>query len=170
MDYKLHQQIVEKLGLQVTLYLVPYSIRWVQSRGGLKVSSRCTILIKIGKFEDVVSCDILEMDVCHILLGRPWEFNNQAIHKGMENTYEVKKGKQHFTLLPSKPKQGRMQLNHAMQLVTIVSFSHEFLNDLNASDVCKFLMMKHSSFHEREEVESLPDQVVKLFELFSEVV
>lgn len=28
------------------------------------------------------------MDVCHILLSRPWQFDTQATHKGRENTYE----------------------------------------------------------------------------------
>ena len=33
----------------------------------------------------------MEMDTCHILLGRPWLFDRIAFHDGRENTYEFKK-------------------------------------------------------------------------------
>lgn len=29
----------------------------------------------------------MDMDACHILLGRPWEFDLNAIHKGRDNIY-----------------------------------------------------------------------------------
>ena len=34
------------------------------------------------------------MDACHILLGRPWQFDRDVSHKGRSNEYELKdKGK-----------------------------------------------------------------------------
>lgn len=41
------------------------------------------------------------MDVCHILLGRPWQYDLQAIHRGRENTYEFTWMGQKVKLLPS---------------------------------------------------------------------
>ena len=32
------------------------------------------------------------MDACHILLGRPWQFDRNMIHQGKENTYELYQG------------------------------------------------------------------------------
>ena len=41
----------------------------------------------IGKYKDEVTFDIVDMDSCHILLGRPWEFNLNVVHRGRDNTY-----------------------------------------------------------------------------------
>ncbi|GJV23630.1 hypothetical protein Tco_1376325 [Tanacetum coccineum] len=41
----------------------------------------------IGKYKGEVTCDIVDLDVCLILLERPWEYDVNAIHKGKENTY-----------------------------------------------------------------------------------
>ena len=42
------------------------------------------------------------MDVCHILLGRPWQFDHQMMHDGKKNTYILSKDNQQFNLLPMK--------------------------------------------------------------------
>lgn len=39
-------------------------------------------------YKDQVVCDVLDMDVCHILLGHPWQYDYQTTHKGQDNTYE----------------------------------------------------------------------------------
>ena len=40
------------------------------------------------------------MDVCHILLGRPWQYNREAIHDGKKNTYKFHKDGIDHTLIP----------------------------------------------------------------------
>jgi hypothetical protein len=40
------------------------------------------------------------MDVCHILLGRPWQFDRNAIHDGRKNTYTLEKNGRTHMLLP----------------------------------------------------------------------
>ena len=44
------------------------------------------------------------MDACHILLGRPWQYNRCTQHDGRKNTYTVFKDGNCFTLLPMKEK------------------------------------------------------------------
>ena len=45
------------------------------------------------------------MDACHLLLGRPWQFDRDVIHYEQSNTYSFKlKGKK-MTLSPLPPKQ-----------------------------------------------------------------
>ena len=52
------------------------------------------------------------MDACHILFGRPWQFDNKVIHEGWKNTYTFHKDTKKIILVPSKeevipkPKQG----------------------------------------------------------------
>ena len=40
------------------------------------------------------------MDVCHIFLGRPWQFDRKAIRDGNINTYTLDKDGNKHTLLP----------------------------------------------------------------------
>jgi hypothetical protein len=39
------------------------------------VTEQCLLNFQIGKFSEQVLCDIVEMDACHVLLGRPWLFD-----------------------------------------------------------------------------------------------
>ena len=45
--------------------------------GGLRLwkikTTECRrIPFSIGRYKDEVTCDIVDMDACHLLLGRPW--------------------------------------------------------------------------------------------------
>ena len=48
-------------------------------------------------------CDVLPMDACHFLLGRPWSFDNHVIHDGHANTYAFKYIGRNLTLTPLPP-------------------------------------------------------------------
>eukprot|EP00253_Pinus_taeda_P021135 PITA_21135 len=53
-------------------------------------------------YKDKVVCDIMLMDVCHILLGRPWQYDRKVVHDGKMDCYKfVKDGVKH-TLVPTK--------------------------------------------------------------------
>lgn len=47
-------------------------------------------------------CDVMKMDVCHILLGRPCQYDRESIHSGKKNTYMFHKDGIHHTLIPIK--------------------------------------------------------------------
>ncbi|KAG6764346.1 hypothetical protein POTOM_031812 [Populus tomentosa] len=34
---------------------------------------------------DEITCDVVEMDVCHVIRGRPWQFDVDATYKGRDN-------------------------------------------------------------------------------------
>ena len=44
--------------------------------------------LKIG-FIDEVLCDIMPMDCCHILMGRPWQYDRYVVHDGRLNQYTL---------------------------------------------------------------------------------
>ena len=46
---------------------------------------------KIGDYHDKILCDVAEMDACHLLLGRPWQYDKEVVHHGKENKYSFKK-------------------------------------------------------------------------------
>jgi len=57
--------------LEAELPPQPYAIVWIKKGLSIKVTNLCHVPISIGKFyQDFVACDIVNMDKCHILLGR----------------------------------------------------------------------------------------------------
>ena len=94
----------EKLQLQATAHPNPYSIQWLNQGKGLQVNSRCLIPFTIGKnYQDELWCDIIPMDACHVLLGRPWLFDRRVTHDGYLNTYSFSKDGKRITLAPLSP-------------------------------------------------------------------
>jgi hypothetical protein len=45
------------------------------------------VALSIGKYEDEVLCDVVPMHACHLLLGRPWQYDKRAKHDGFTNRY-----------------------------------------------------------------------------------
>ena len=62
--------------------------------GELKVNSQVRVTIKLGHYEDEILCDVVPMHACHILLGRPWQFDRKLLHDGHTNRHSFEfKGK-----------------------------------------------------------------------------
>ena len=66
--------MVEKLRLKKTKHPVPYKVSWLHRGHQILVSEQCEVDFQIGPYKDKILCDVMPMDVCHILLGRPWKF------------------------------------------------------------------------------------------------
>nr|GEZ48076.1 hypothetical protein [Tanacetum cinerariifolium] len=56
-------------------------------------------------YKDNVWCDVVAMDACHLLLGKPWEYDRDITHNGKINTYSFLFGGVKITLMPNKPKE-----------------------------------------------------------------
>lgn len=44
----------------------------------------------------------MPMDVCHLLLGKPWKFDRKLVHDGENNTYKFEKDGINHSLVPLK--------------------------------------------------------------------
>ena len=71
-DNLVSTEIVKKLALKRIKHPTPYTISWLQKGHQLLVNEQCEVEFQIGSYKDKVLCDVMPMDVCHILLGRPW--------------------------------------------------------------------------------------------------
>ncbi|KAF9603188.1 hypothetical protein IFM89_034521 [Coptis chinensis] len=60
-------------------------------------------LLTIGPYEDTVMCTVVPMDICHLLLGRPWQFDHRSIHDGAKNTHSFLYNGRKLILEPLKP-------------------------------------------------------------------
>ena len=66
---------------------------------------QCQVKFQIGSYQDEVRCDIIEMDACHVLLGRPWKFDREVVHEGKRNVYSFEMNGKKHSLHPLKLKQ-----------------------------------------------------------------
>ena len=63
------------------------------------------MLFRSGSYEDTVDCDVVPMSVCHLLLGRPWQFDKAITHDGRTNYYSFKWNNKVLVLRPMTPSQ-----------------------------------------------------------------
>ena len=115
-------EMCEKLGLKLLQHPHPYHVQWLSECGELKITHMVKVQFKIGDYIDTVECDVMPMKVCHLLLGRPWQYDLSAQHCGRTNQYTIKwKGKD-LVLRPMTPQQ--IMAEH-MQKVSEVKIGSE---------------------------------------------
>jgi hypothetical protein len=96
--------MVDKLALTTEPHPCPYHIQWLNSSGKAKVTKLVQINFSIGSICDVVECDVVPMEACHILLGRPWQFDKDSMHHGRLNQYSFLHYDKKIVLHPMSPK------------------------------------------------------------------
>ena len=74
---------VDKLGLETNRHPKPYKL---QTRD-MTVTKQVLVPFSINKYKDEVWCDVVPMQACHILLGRPWQFDRRVTYDGFKNRY-----------------------------------------------------------------------------------
>ena len=95
-------RMVEKLNLQVVPHPKPYKLQWINESRELSVDKQVEVKFSIGNYKDKVLCDVVPMESCHILLGRPWHFDKKTLHNGLTNEITFTHKKKKFVLNPSK--------------------------------------------------------------------
>ncbi|XP_068486578.1 uncharacterized protein [Phaseolus vulgaris] len=76
-------RMVEKLNLQLVPHPKPYKLQWINEDGELTVDKRVKVSLSMGNYKDEILCDVVPMEACHILLGRPWQFDKKVMHNGL---------------------------------------------------------------------------------------
>ena len=99
--------LVEKLALTTLKHPQPYRLQWLNECGEIKVTRQVLVALSIGKYEDEVLCDVVPMHACHLLLGRPWQYDRKVTYDGFTNKYSFTLKGQPITLVPLTPKQVR---------------------------------------------------------------
>jgi len=98
-------ELVNKLQLPTFLHPRPYKLHWMNECGELKVNKQVRVTIKLGHYEDEILCDVVPMHACHILLGRPWQYDRKVSHEGFSNKHSFEFKGQKVVLKPMTPLQ-----------------------------------------------------------------
>ena len=95
--------LVNKLGLVTRHLSCPFRLEWLNEAGEQYVKEQVTVPLSIGRYEDEVVFNVLPMDACHVLLGRPWQFDKKAVHDGFTNRHSFDHKGKKITLVPLSP-------------------------------------------------------------------
>ena len=98
-------ELVQKLQLPTFHHPRPYKLHWMNDCGELKVNKQVKVTITLGHYEDNVLCDIVPMQACHVLLGRPWQYDKRVMHDGYTNRHSFVFNGKNVVLKPMTPSQ-----------------------------------------------------------------
>jgi hypothetical protein len=65
------QELCTKLKLKYYPHPNPYYISWLTDVGEMKITNTVRVDFSIGNYTATMECDVVPMNVCHLLLGRP---------------------------------------------------------------------------------------------------
>nr|GEZ02674.1 hypothetical protein [Tanacetum cinerariifolium] len=100
-DNMVAKTMVDKLELPVQDHPEPYQLTWLKKGNVVRVTQRCLVHFLIGnKYTDELWCEVIPMDACHLLLGRPWQYDRRTKHDGFRNTYSFSKDGLNNVLTP----------------------------------------------------------------------
>jgi hypothetical protein len=125
-DNLVSTEMVEKLERETTAHPNPYKVSWLHKGHKLMVSRQCNVEFKIGGNKDEIPCDVIPMDVCHVLLGRPWKYDRNVIHDGRKNTYTLEKNGHTHMLLRMEDKRVKEESSSSIRLMS----GKELLNEV----------------------------------------
>jgi hypothetical protein len=79
--------LVEKLSLPTRKHPNPYHIQWLNDGGKIRVTCSVHVPFSLGSYSDYADCDVVPMEACSLLLGRPWQYDTDSLHHGCSNHY-----------------------------------------------------------------------------------
>jgi hypothetical protein len=167
MDNLVSTEIAEKMELETVSHPSPYKVSWLQNGHQVTVTKQCLVEFKIGGYRDEILCDFIPMDVCHLLLGRPWQYDINVIHDGRKNTYTLEKNGRMHMLLPIEDKKVKSKASNTILLMSGKDLLDEFKKGEEMQIVVirkPILILTNTS------IDYLPEEIQELLENFNDIV
>jgi hypothetical protein len=166
-DNLVSTEMVEKLELKTRKHPSPYRVTWLQKGHQVRVTKQCLVNFKMGNYRDEILCDVIPMDVCHVLLGRPWQYDRHVVHDGRLNTYTLEKDGESHTLLPMKDKEVKPEVSSTILLMS----GKELLTELEKDEDPQFLVVrKPRVVLTSTRVDDLPEEIQQLLGEFADII
>jgi hypothetical protein len=137
-DNLVSTEMVEKMELVTVAHPSPYKVSWLQKGHQVTVTKQCLVEFKIGGYIDEILCDVIPMDVYHILLGRPWKYDKNVVHDGRRNTYTLEKNGRTHMLLPIEDKKVKEEMRNTILLMC----GKELLDEFKKEEDMQFVVVR----------------------------
>jgi hypothetical protein len=107
------------------------------------------------------------MDVCHLLLGRPWKYDRTVVHDGRKNTYTLEKNGRMQMLLPIKDKEVKTEMRNTVLLMS----GKELLDEVNKKEDTQFIVVRKPKIVlTSTRIDDLPEEIQELLGEFADIV
>ncbi|KAL7114961.1 hypothetical protein ACP275_04G154100 [Erythranthe tilingii] len=140
---------ISLLSLTPVKHPQPYRVAWIET-SSIPVTRRCKVPIQFLSFKEDVWCDVVPMNVSHIILGRPCIYDNDVNISRLSNAcsfiYDGKK----ITLNPLQPRaikdSNSNHGNHKTQQTKSLHIvgSREFFKETNVASIIFQVVAKES--------------------------
>jgi hypothetical protein len=166
-DNLVSTEMVEKIELETTDHPSAYKVSWIQKGHQVSVTKQCLVEVKIGGYNDKVLCDVIPMDVCHLLLGRPWQYDRNVVHDGRMNTYTLEKDGRTHMLCAIKDKEVKPEVSNIILLMS----GKEILTEMEKKEDPQFFMVrKPRIFLTSKRLDDFPDEIQELLGEFTDII
>ncbi|XP_034892461.1 uncharacterized protein [Populus alba] len=119
-------EVVRKLHMATESHPRPYKLTWLDKKNDVTVSRRSLVSFSIGTtYKDQIWCDVVSMDACHLLLGRPWLYDRHVLYDGFLNTCTFIFNSIKVVLLPKKEVTDGTSTGENNNLLTMAIFEAE---------------------------------------------
>jgi hypothetical protein len=107
------------------------------------------------------------MDVCHVLLGIPWQYGINVIHDGRNNTYTLENNGRTHMLFPIKENKVKEEANTSILLMS----GKELLSEVKKEQEMQFVeVRKPKVILTINCMEGMPEEVQELLENFDDII
>ena len=163
------KKLVDYFQLPTEPHEKPYSLGWVSKGSQVRVTLSCKVPISIGKhYREEVLCDVLDMDVCHILLGRPWQFDNDITYRGRDNVMLFTRGTHKIAMAPvlqfdKNPKEKKTSF-------LVMTQNEKELDDAVKETECFYPVVIKGLMNVVKEEIPIPGEVLEILKDFNELI
>lgn len=123
------QVVVDKLKLKPLRHSQPYQISLLKKGNELSVEKKCIVPFSFGKYYGDIWCDVVPMDSCHLLQGRPLQYDRDMRRHRRKNLYSFFKDGTKFLLGPLKDVEKVKPKKTESILITLPELKREVEND-----------------------------------------
>jgi hypothetical protein len=93
------KELVKQLGLKTQTHHKPYTLKWISNHQQMHITKQCTIKFAISsKYVDEVTCDVVSLRECGMVLGGPYLYDRKAVFYKTKNQYQLTKAGQDYVV------------------------------------------------------------------------
>jgi hypothetical protein len=107
------------------------------------------------------------MDVSHLFLGRPWQYDRNIVHDGRKNMYTLEKNGRTHMLLPIKDKEVKTEMSNTVLLMN----GKELLKEVKKKEDTQFIVVRKPKIVlTGTRIDDLPEEIQELLGEFVDIV